>query len=256
MIEIKGLCKNYGALRAVDNLSLTVEPGEIFGFLGPNGAGKTTTIQMLTGLLKPTAGDVFICGRDLERQPAQAKSLIGYLHDEPVLYERLSGREFLEFSGELYRIPLKRQEERITELLEMFELTDRADDYIQAYSRGMRKKLALAAALLHEPRVLVMDEPTSALDPKNARLLKSILKTMAARGAAVFMSTHILEIAEHMCTRVGIIDRGKLVACGSMSELRRQSRSDYDTLEDIFLKITGGAEYSDIISLLGEDGAP
>lgn len=255
MIRTKGLCKRFGALAAVEDLNLEVGPGELFGFLGPNGAGKTTTIRMLTGLLRPTAGRVFIGGYDIQKEPVRAKALLGYVPDEPVLYEKLTGREFLTFMADLYRVGVSRRNERIPELLELFGLTERGDDLIQSYSRGMRQKLAVAGALVHEPRVLILDEPTVGLDPRSARVLKDVLRALAARGVTVFMSTHVLEIAERMCTRVGIIDRGRLIACGTMEELRAQARADSATLEDIFLKLTGGTEYEEVIRLLGEEAA-
>lgn len=253
VIKIEGLCKKFGPLRAVEKLDLEVQPGEIFGFLGPNGAGKTTTIRMLTGLLRPTSGRVLLGGYNMKTEPVLAKSQLGYVPDEPVLYEKLTAREFLRFMADLYRVDKKRQEERIDELLELFTLTERGNDYLQSYSRGMRRKIAVAAALIHEPRVLILDEPTTALDPSSARRLKDVLRTLADRQVAVFMSTHILEIAEHMCTRVGIIDQGKLIASGTMAELRSYAQAEDASLEDVFLKITGGSEYVDIIRLLGEE---
>lgn len=255
MIRTEGLCKRYGTLAAVDDLNLEVGPGDLFGFLGPNGAGKTTTIRMLTGLLRPTAGRVLIGGHDIQTQPVRAKALLGYVPDEPVLYEKLTGRELLTFMADLYRVDGSRRNERIPELLELFGLSERGDDLIQSYSRGMRQKIAVAGALVHEPRVLILDEPTVGLDPRSARVLKDTLRALAGRGVTVFMSTHVLEIAERMCTRVGIIDRGHLIACGTMEELRAQAREDSATLEDIFLKLTGGTEYEEVIRLLGEEAA-
>lgn len=244
MIRVEQLCKRFGALTAVDGLNLEVQPGELFGFLGPNGAGKTTTIRMLTGLLRPTAGWVVIGGYDIQREPVRAKALLGYVPDEPVLYEKLTGREFLTFMADLYRVDRSRRNERIPELLELFGLSECADELIQSYSRGMRQKLAVAGALVHEPRVLILDEPTVGLDPRGARVLKDVLRALIGRGVTVFMSTHVLEIAEHMCTRVGIIDWGPLIACGTMEELRAQAREDSATLEDIFLKLTGVAFFA------------
>lgn len=255
MIRAEELCKRYGRLAAVDGLNLEVGPGELFGFLGPNGAGKTTTIRMLTGLLRPTSGRVFIGGYDVQREPVRAKALLGYVPDEPVLYEKLTGHEFLAFMADLYRVDKGRRDGRIPELLELFGLSERGDDLIQSYSRGMRQKIAVAGALVHDPRVLILDEPTVGLDPRSARVLKDILRALAGLGVSVFMSTHVLEIAERMCTRVGIIDRGRLITCGNMEELRAQAREDSATLEDIFLKLTGGTEYEEVIRLLGEEAA-
>jgi ABC-2 type transport system ATP-binding protein len=254
VIKIKNLSKVFGSFPAVDDLNLEISRGELFGFLGPNGAGKTTTIRMLTGLLRPTRGEILINGHSIKTEPIQAKACLGFVPDEPVLYEKLTGREFLSFMADLYRVEKGEKEERIPELLELFGLSDRGDDYIQSYSRGMRRKIAIAGALIHDPQVLLLDEPTLGLDPSSARLLKDILRALVDRGAAVFMSTHILEIAEHMCTRVGIINQGKLIACGTMDQLRSQAQET--SLEDIFLKLTGGAEYRDTIRFLGEGVSP
>lgn len=255
MIRTEGLSKTFGTRVAVEDLNLEVEPGELFGFLGPNGAGKTTTIRLLTGLLRPTAGRVLIGGYDIHREPVRAKAFLGYVPDQPVLYEKLTGREFLSFMADLYRVDGTRRDQRIGELLELFDLSERGDDLIQSYSRGMKQKLAVAAALVHEPRVLILDEPTVGLDPRSARVLKDVLRALASGGVTVFMSTHVLEIAERMCTRVGIIDRGCLIACGTMEELRAQAQEDTATLEDIFLELTGGTEYEEVIRLLGEETA-
>ncbi len=248
MIETRGLSKRFGETVAVDNLNLTIGPGEIFGFLGPNGAGKTTTIKMLVGLLQPSAGQAFIGGYDVQRQPLQAKALVGYVPDTPFLYERLTGQEFLRFVARLYSLSPRVAGPRAEALLEGFELTDRANDLVQGYSHGMRQKLTLAAALLHEPRVFFLDEPTVGLDPKSARQVKDLLRKLAGEGTCVFMSTHILEIAERMCDRVGIIDRGRLIACGTMEDLRQAGGTG--TLEDIFLQLTGGTEVAELASHL------
>jgi len=251
MIEALGLSKQYGETRAVENLDLQVAAGEIFGFLGPNGAGKTTTIKMLVGLLRPTGGQARVGGYDVQQQPLQAKALIGYVPDTPFLYEKLTGQEFLRFIGRLYSMEPQQANQRAQELLGMFELAERADDLVQGYSHGMRQKLALAAALIHEPRVFFLDEPTVGLDPKSARQVKDLLRDLARHGTCIFMSTHILEIAERMCDRVGIIDRGRLLACGTMEELRQKAGAG--TLEDIFLQVTGGAEVAEMAKHLEGD---
>lgn len=256
MIRAIKLTKTFGDLQAVSAVDLHVQPGEIFGFLGPNGAGKTTTIRMLTGLLRPTSGQAMIGGYDIQTHPVEAKSLLGYVPDAPVLYEKLTGREFLDFMADLYRVEPRRKKTRISELLELFDLTERADDLIGSYSRGMKQKIAVAAALIHDPKVLILDEPTVGLDPRGARVLKDVLRALAQRKVTIFMSTHILEIAERMCTRVGIIDRGKIVACGTVPELRILSREASGTLEDIFLKLTGGVEYAEIVRFLEEGEEP
>jgi ABC-2 type transport system ATP-binding protein len=242
-----GLRKAYGSHEAVRGISLTVSPGEIVGFLGPNGAGKTTTIKMLTGLLRPSAGRAEIMGFDVQRQPVQAKARFGYVPDTPVLYGKLRGWEFLRFIGRLYRVPPDVAERRAAELLRLFELTDAASDMTEGYSHGMQQKLALAGALLHDPPVLFLDEPTVGLDPRSARVIKDLLVRLRERGTAVFFSTHILEIAERMCDRVAIIDRGELVAVGTVAELRGDTTG---TLEDIFLRLTGGVEDRELIGAL------
>ena len=250
LIETQHLVKRYGEKPAVDDVSLGVRPGEIFGFLGPNGAGKTTTIRMIVGLLKPSSGTVRVAGFDVQAEPIRAKAATGYVPDEPNLYAKLSARELLRFIGDLYGLDRVQVARRSEELLRMFELAEAADDTIDSYSHGMRQKTALAAALVHDPKVLMLDEPTVGLDPRSARMIKDILHQMAERGAAVFLSTHILEIAEHMCDRIGIIDHGKLIAIGTMDELRGQGAGQA-SLEDIFLSLTGGTEYAAIAEVLG-----
>jgi ABC-2 type transport system ATP-binding protein len=249
LIQTQELVKRFGEKTAVDRVTFEVSAGEVFGFLGPNGAGKTTTIKMIVGLLQPTSGSVSVAGFDLEEQPLQAKAVCGYLPDTPNLYPKLSGRELLRFVGDLYEIDQAQVNRRSQELLKLFELADVADDPIDTYSHGMQQKTALASALLHDPQVLVMDEPTVGLDPRSARIIKDILRQLAERGAAVFLSTHILEIAERMCDRIGIINEGQLIAVGTMQELRAIGKGE-TSLEDIFLNLTGGAEYAEIAEVL------
>jgi len=257
LIELINLDKRYGEKTAVNNVSLQVNSGEVFGFLGPNGAGKTTTIKMIVGLLRPTSGIVKVGGHDVQAQPLLAKAVNGYVPDTPNLYSKLSGREMLRFVGELYNIERDQINRRIEELLKLFDLEHAGDDSIDSYSHGMQQKTALACALMHDPKVLVLDEPTVGLDPKSARLIKDILQQMAdERGAAIFLSTHILEIAERMCDRIGIINKGELIAVGSMEELRTMSQGAEPTLpggaslEDIFLNLTGGTEYAELAEVL------
>ena len=251
MLAAVGLTKRYGTLTAVDGLDLSVAPGELFGFLGPNGAGKTTTIKMLVGLLRPTAGTASVAGFDLAQKPEEAKRRIGYVPDSAFLYEKLTAREFLEFSADLYRVTPASRARRIETLLQLFQLRDRAGDLLGTYSRGMRQKVALAAALLHDPQVLFLDEPTVGLDPHSARQMKDILLDFCQDGKTVFLSTHILEIAERMCTRIGIINHGKLVAVGTLEELRRMVSADGQSLEQVFLQLTGSQD-DDVASLLAE----
>jgi ABC-2 type transport system ATP-binding protein len=252
-IRAEGLTKRFGNFTAVDGLDLQINGGELFCFLGPNGAGKTTTIKMIIGTLVPTEGRVFLDGIDVYKEPVKAKRVLGYVPDEPNLYEKLTAIEFLSFIADIYRLDRTRARKRAMELLEMFELSGRANEQMGGYSHGMKQKVALAAALLHEPKVLLLDEPTVGLDPKGARMIKDILRGLCDRGTTVFMSTHILEIAERMADRVGIIQNGRLRAIGSVDELRGQARKSDEklsgtqmTLEDLFLELTGGSEYEEV----------
>ena len=250
LIETQALVKRYGDKLAVNNVSFEVQAGEVFGFLGPNGAGKTTTIKMIVGLLQPTSGLIRVAGYDVQTQPLLAKAASGYVPDTPNLYAKLTGRELLRFVGDLYSLDRQRLASRTEELLRVLDLNEAADQTIDSYSHGMQQKASLAAALMHDPKVLVLDEPTVGLDPKSARLIKDILRQMAERGTAVFLSTHILEIAERMCDRIGIIDKGELVAVGTMNELRALGKAGATSLEDIFLGLTGGAEEAEISEIL------
>jgi ABC-2 type transport system ATP-binding protein len=250
LIETRDLMKRYGEKVAVNHVSFDVHAGEVFGFLGPNGAGKTTTLKMIVGLLQPTSGTVKVAGYDVQTQSRLAKASSGYVPDTPNLYAKLTGRELLRFVGDLYDLDRNQAARRTDELLRMFELTSAADDTVDSYSHGMQQKASLAAALMHDPRVLVLDEPTVGLDPRSARLIKDILRQLANRGAAIMLSTHILEIAERMCDRIGIIDRGQLIAVGTMDELRTLDKTGQTSLEDIFLSLTGGTEETEIAEVL------
>jgi ABC-2 type transport system ATP-binding protein len=256
MIVCQGLEKTFGGLRAVDHLNLTVGAGELFGFLGPNGAGKTTSIKMMTGLLRPSAGTANIGGYDIQREPLKAKAIFGYIPDNPFLYEKLTGREFIRFMADLYSVDTTNRSRKIDDLLHLFELEDKGDSLIQGYSRGMRQKIALAGALIHQPKIIFLDEPTVGLDPKSARLMKDVLRKLCNEGTTVFVSTHILEIAERMCDRFAIINKGKIVATGTMAELRANAPGDASSersLEDIFLELTSGTENHDLIQYLGHN---
>jgi ABC-2 type transport system ATP-binding protein len=254
LIRTVDLTKKYGQLTAVDRLTLAIRPGEIFGFLGPNGAGKTTTIKMLVGLLAPTSGKAEVCGVDVGEDPVRAKSLLGFVPDTPDIYEKLTARELLEFVAELRKMDRERAAARAQELLALFELEDRQDELLGGYSHGMKQKVCIACALLGEPRALFLDEPTVGLDPRSARLVKDVLRRIADAGGAVFLSTHVLEIAERMCDRVGIIQKGRLIAEGTVEELRRKTvpgkEGEDVSLEDLFLKLTGGEEYRELIKHL------
>lgn len=249
-IEINKLQKNYGSFEAVKALDLTVQKGELFCFLGPNGAGKTTTIKMMTGLLEPTEGVINICGIDIWKSPVEAKQHFAYVPDHPNLYPKLTGREFLRFIGSVFHMSQQTFEKRMEEYLQLFQLTGRADELMEGYSHGMKQKISLCAALIHQPDVLFLDEPTVGLDPKSARTLKTLLRKLCDNGMTVFMSTHILEIAEQMCDRVGIILQGELIALGTMEELREKGAEEQATLEDIFLQLTGDSDVQQMIDEL------
>lgn len=250
MIETQMLTKKYGDLVAVDKLNLSVNAGEIFVFLGSNGAGKTTTIKMLTTLLRPTSGTAIIAGYDVERSPMEVKKIMGYLPDEPFLYNKLTGREFLQFIADMHNI--KNKNDKVDKFIDLFELSPFADDLIEGYSLGMKKKIAIGSALIHDPKVLFLDEPTGGLDPKSAKTMKDLLQDISKKGTTVFMTTHILEVAEKMCDRVGIIDHGKLIKVGTIDELRRESGNRSESLEDIFLELTGSI-YEDKIDRFLDD---
>jgi ABC-2 type transport system ATP-binding protein len=240
MIELINLTKTYKGIAAVDRVSLHVDRGRIFGFLGPNGAGKTTTIRMMAGVLKPTGGRVIINGMDLARKPAAVKKCVGFIPDRPFLYEKLTGKEFLQFVAGLYELDHAPQtRRRMGRLLELFDLHHWAEELIESYSHGMKQRLVMCAALLHEPRVIIVDEPTVGLDPGAIRLVKNIFKNEAQRGTTVFMSTHSLEVAQEICEEIAIIREGKIIATGTPEDLKRQAGLE-GNLESIFLKITEG----------------
>lgn len=250
MIEITNLTKCYGKITAVSNVNLTIPNGQLFGFLGPNGAGKTTTIKTIVGLLKPTSGTVKVDGFDVQQQPIQAKHVVGFIPDKPFIYEKLTGKEFLQFTAGLYQVNEKEVENRIAQLLETFELTDWTDELIESYSHGMRQKLVMSAAFIHQPKVIVVDEPMVGLDPKGARLIKKIFRDICDKGTTIFMSTHTLEIAEQMCDHIAIIQKGSIIAQGTIEELRRIAKTSLTKLEDIFLELTGGHEIKEVIEFL------
>lgn len=238
MIRVDNLSKHYGRVAAVESLNLEVPPGQIFGFLGPNGAGKTTTIRVMMGILKPTAGQVFLGGYDVEREPEQAKAIAGFIPDRPFIYEKLSAREFLDFVGKLHRLPPERLEQRIAELLETFELSAWQDELVEGFSHGMKQRLVLCAALIHEPRILIVDEPMVGMDPKGARALKDLFRSLAEKGTTVFLSTHSISVAEEICHCIGIIHKGRLIACGTMQDLHALAETKDGTLENVFLELT------------------
>jgi ABC-2 type transport system ATP-binding protein len=247
MIRIINLCKQYGRLAAVDNLNIEVAPGEIFGFLGPNGAGKTTTIRVMMGILRASSGQVILGGHDVEREPEQAKAIAGFIPDRPFIYEKLSAKEFLTFIGKLRRMEASRLRHRIDELLEHFELLNWQDELVEGFSHGMKQRLVLCAALVHEPRILIIDEPMVGLDPKGARTIKDLFRSLAGTGTTVFLSTHSISVAEEVCHRIGIIQKGRLIASGTMADLYRLTQADDSNLEDVFLELTQQQSDSSIL---------
>jgi len=238
MIRLENLSKHYGRLAAVDSLNLEVQRGEIFGFLGPNGAGKTTTIRVMMGILRATSGRVTLGGYDVEQEPEKAKAITGFIPDRPFIYEKLSGREFLKFVGSLHRVDAALLQRRIPELLEHFELSDWKDELVESYSHGMKQRLVLCAALIHQPKILIVDEPMVGIDPRGTRMLKDLFLSLAKKGTTLFLSTHSISIAEEICQRIGIIHKGKLIASGTMADLYRLAKVKEGRLESVFLELT------------------
>lgn len=237
MIELRGVTKRFGEKRAVDNLDLEVRPGELFAFLGPNGAGKTTTIKMVCGLLQPTVGVVRVGGFPASSEAA--RRMLAYVPDQPYLYEKLTGREFLRFVVQMYGIDGPRATKRIDGLIDTFEMGDYIDELTESYSHGMKQRVVFAAALVHDPAVLMVDEPLVGLDPRSARIVKDLFVAQARAGVAVLMSTHLLSIAEELADTIGILDHGRMLTRGSLGEIRQAAQVD-GSLEELFLKLTGG----------------
>lgn len=239
MLSIRDMSKTYrgSKVKAVDNLNLEVKTGEIFGFLGPNGAGKTTTIKAVVGLLRPDSGQITVDGVDVWASPLEAKRRIGFVPDTPDVYDRLTGREYLSFIADVFEVPVAEREQRAKQLLTMFELEAAIPDLVQSFSHGMKQKLAVTAALMHRPSLMILDEPMTGLDPKSSHLFKELMREHCDQGGSVFFSTHVLDVAERLCDRIGIINRGRLVAVGTMDELRSKAAGE-STLESIFLELT------------------
>ena len=239
MLKLQNISKTYskGSIKAVDNVKLDIKAGEIFGFLGPNGAGKTTTLKMIVGLLKPDSGKIFIDGIDAWENPIEAKKQISYVPDTPEIYDKLKGIEYLNFIADMYEIPKDIRQKRMEKYLEMFNLEDAVGDIIGSFSHGMKQKLVLISALIHEPKVFILDEPMVGLDPKSSFQLKEIMRQRCDEGKTVFFSTHVLEVAEKLCDRIAIINKGKIIALGTMDELRSHAE-ERESLENIFLELT------------------
>jgi ABC-2 type transport system ATP-binding protein len=249
-VELKGVVKRYSEILAVDNVDLAIKKGEIFGLLGPNGSGKSTTLKMLIGLVQPDAGVVNVLGVDVEKDPVAVKQQVGYVPESPRLYEFLTGIEYLDFIGDIYGMQTEEKKNRINEYLKALELEGREGDMINGYSDGMKQKIALISAFLHRPKLLILDEPLSALDPRSARIIKDVLNQLKTQGVTTIMSTHVLEIAQAVCDRIGIMYHGKVLALGNMKELREMSKLPDSGLEDIFLKLTGTGDTRAIVEEL------
>ncbi|HHC25150.1 MAG TPA: ABC transporter ATP-binding protein [Desulfobacterales bacterium] len=238
MIELKNITKKYADFVAVDNLSISVQKGEIFGFIGPNGAGKTTIIRIMGGILAPTSGTVTVSGIRMDENPEKAKARIGFIPDRPYLYEKLTGMEFLRFTADLYNVDENAFSRKAEEQLKVFSLADWANELIESYSHGMKQRLIMAAALLHDPEVIIVDEPTVGLDPAAVRMLKELLKQLAGEGVTIFMSTHTLKVAEDICDRIGVILKGSLIATGTTEDLKQEADATDADLEQAFLSMT------------------
>ena len=250
MIQIENLVKKYGAFTAVDGVSLDVQPGEIHGFLGPNGAGKTTTIRMIAGLLKPTAGRVLVNGHDLALAPEAAKASLGFIPDRPFIDDKLTAGEFLRFHGGLYGMEEDVVAPRVTEMLEIFELSRWEHELVESFSHGMKQRLVMCSAFLNHPRAVLVDEPMVGLDPRGARLIKDVFRRMSEHGVAILMSTHTLEVAQEMCDRISIILKGQIIARGTVDELRALAGDPNQHLTEVFLRLTGGSGLQEIDEVL------
>jgi ABC-2 type transport system ATP-binding protein len=249
-VELKNVVKRYNEILAVDHVNLTLTSGEIFGLLGPNGSGKSTTLKMLLGLVQPDEGSVTVLGMPVQQDPVAVKRMVGYVPEAPRLYEFLTGVEYLDFIGDVYGMQPEDKKSRINEYLKALQLEGREGDMINSYSEGMKQKIALISAFLHKPKLLIMDEPLNGLDPRSARIIKDFLQELKRQGVTAILSTHVLEIAQVMCDRIGIMYRGKLLALGNMNELRQLSKLPDSGLEEIFLKLTGTGDVRPVVEEL------
>jgi len=249
-VELKDVSKRYNEIVAVNNLSLTIDTGEIFGLLGPNGSGKSTTLKMLLGLVTPDKGGVTVLGLDVLKNPVEVKRLVGYVPETANVYEFLTGIEYLDFIADIYGIPTAEKKQRITEYLKALQLDGREGDMINSYSDGMKKKISLISAFIHKPKLLILDEPLNALDPRSARIVKDFLHELKNQGVTTIMSTHVLEIAEAICDRIAIMYQGSILALGNMNELRQRASLPRSGLEDVFLKLTGTEDLRAVVEEL------
>lgn len=249
-ITLESVKKSFDGKAAVKDLTLSVQPGEVRGLLGPNGSGKSTTMKMIMGIIKPDYGKINLCGVNVLQQPLEAKKLVGYVPELPYLYEYLTASEYLDFVGTAYRIDLKSRRERVDELLQALQMHEHINEVMSGFSQGMKQKIAFTAALLHRPKALVLDEVLNGLDPRSAKIVKDILLRLAGEGVAILFSTHILEIAEAICTKISIMNEGSIIAEGTVQELRSKAGLPGSTLEDTFLKLTGSEDTNKIVEAL------
>ncbi|HLN88907.1 MAG TPA: ABC transporter ATP-binding protein [Candidatus Binatia bacterium] len=249
-VELVGVTKRYNEILAVNNMNLTINTGEIFALLGPNGSGKSTTLKMLLGLVQPTAGSINVLDVDVQKNPVAVKQQVGYVPESPNVYEFLTGIEYLDFIADIYGVPTAEKQQRITEFLQALQLEGREGDMINSYSDGMKKKISLISAFIHKPKLLILDEPINALDPRSARIVKDLLHELKAQGVTTILSTHVLEIAEALCDRIGIMYQGNILALGTMNELRSRASLPSSGLEDIFLKLTGTGDLRAVVEEL------
>jgi ABC-2 type transport system ATP-binding protein len=251
-VEISNVSKSFGTVHAVKSLNLNIEAGTVFGFLGPNGSGKSTTMKMIMGLLKADSGNLNVYGVDVSKSPMDVKKLVGYVPESPRLYDFLTGLEYLDFIADVYGLDAATKKARIDEYLAAFDLENRENEMISGYSHGMQQKIALIAALLHKPKLIIMDEPLSGLDPKSARIVKDLIHKLANEGVTTILSTHVLEIADAVCDKIAILYQGTKLAEGTPAQLRKESKMPDSTLEEIFLKLTGTNDIKDIVQALGK----
>jgi ABC-2 type transport system ATP-binding protein len=251
-IEISTLTKDFGNVKAINNLTMNVDEGQVFGLLGPNGSGKSTLMKILVGLVKPTSGNALIFGMSPQNEPIEVKKLIGYVPESPRLYEFLTAREYLDFVADLYGVPFEAKKERIEQFLVAFELKGREDELLSGFSMGMKQKVAITSALLHKPKLLVLDEPLNGLDPRSAKIVKDLLHELASEGVAIIFSTHILEIAQAICDRIAIMYKGTLLSEGTMDELKQAAGMQGSSLEDLFLKLTGTEDVRAVVEELAK----
>jgi len=249
-VKLTSVSKRYGDITAVDYLDLDIKKGEIFGLLGPNGSGKSTTLKMILGLVKPDSGSLNVLGINVEDDPVVVKRKVGYVPESPRVYEFLTGLEFLDFAGDVYGMAPDEKKKRIDEFVKALDLEGREGDMISSYSEGMKQKVVIISALMHKPELLLLDEPLSGLDPKSARIVKDLLRELASQGVIAIMSTHVLEIAQAMCDRIAIMYEGRLLALGTMKELRQRAKMPESGLEDIFLKLTGTGDIKPVVEAL------